>query len=452
MDYIDESEQIDFKSLNELNKEYQVNLGKIGDIAKFGGVAYTGSALTYQGLKYSGLGTAMGKRAGKMSTIVETFYDKGKTKLDKQKLMVQHLINNESDEIQKIVKHHAPILKNSSPKMQEQIIRDEMNKWGDKTFAEHRARLDIEKYERTANVKYGGNTSGYKLTTLKRAHRHEKLAQEMINWTENGTYNKNRLIANGLSEPVLTDMKSAFGTGEGLSDHSRVLTQHGRTLHPDSKISISNILDVGGDKRAIVKSVRRDAQYQMAEHVMKYADLDDPKSIKKYAKQRILSMQGTKKLGRTSANTLHAHIDDLDLEVKKFMQSFRYNKKTGIASIVLSPQYKPHYLVGGVNASVNLRKSKGRVLRKHIKGGLPSKNIKTDILISDKYDVLTNNDPFQKKVHFNVVTSRDVRRISAREKLRTAIKAKKWSVAIQKALRLGTKGLLKLTRVGRFMR
>jgi|TARA_R100001530_G_scaffold136176_1_gene115611 hypothetical protein len=454
LDYILRKNQIPIRELNEENDDnYRRTKEVLAKAATVGGAGWGISALGYQGLKYSGAGTAIGKRAGKMSTVVETFYDKGRTKRDKQKLMAQHMMNNEKDEIQKIVKRHAPMLKNEYPKMQRQIIQDEMNKYGEKTFAEHRARLDVEKHERTANIR-GRDSGGYKYTTLKRAHRHEKLAQEMIDWTETGKVNVDRLRANGLSEPILTDMKTAFGTGEGLSDHSRVLTQHGRTLHPDSKISISKILDVGGDKKAIVKSVKRDAQYQMGEYVMKYADLDDPKSIEKYARERIYSMQkrSIKGFRVASANVLHEHIDDLDLEVRKFMQSFKYNKNTGIANIVLSPQYKPHYLVGGVNASVNLRKSKGRVFRQHIKGGIPSKNIKTDILISDKYDVLTNNDPFQRKVHFNVVTSRDVARISTREQLKTAIKAGKWEKAMEKALRLGTKGLIKLTRIGRYMR
>ena len=121
------------------------------------------------------------------------------------------------------------------------------------------------------------------------------------------------------------------------------------------------------------------------------------------------------------------------------MQTFKYNKKTGIGSIVFSPQYKPHYLVGGVNASVNMATTKSNVLKRNI-------------LISDKYDVLMNNDPFQRKVHFNVVTTRDVKRISDRQKVINAFKAKKWQKAMRKAWQLSGKGMGKLVRIALFKR
>ena len=39
-EYIDQADQIDFASLKEAEDEYQLNLGKIGDIAKLGGAGY----------------------------------------------------------------------------------------------------------------------------------------------------------------------------------------------------------------------------------------------------------------------------------------------------------------------------------------------------------------------------------------------------------------------------
>ena len=442
LDYILRKNQIPIRRLNEENDDnYRRTKDVLTKVGTYGGGAYIGSALAYQGLKYGPVGPALGHRAKKMSTIVEGFYDKGVTQKDKRWLMVQHLASNEKEEIQKIVKSHAPNLAKHTTKIQEGLIRDEMNLWGDKTFAEHRARLDMEKFERMRRMK-GAPIGGYKYTTLKRGLRHERLAQEMIDWTENAKYNKNRLIANGLSEPKVTDMKSAFGAGDAFNDHSRVLTQHGRSLPPDAKVSISHILDVGGDRKAIVGSVTRDAQYQMGEHVMRFADLDDAKSVEKHARERIYSMQKRSSKGLRTAgkwNILHENIDDVEKEVRKFMQTFKYNKKTGIGSIVFSPQYKPHYLVGGVNASVNMATTKSNVLKRNI-------------LISDKYDVLMNNDPFQRKVHFNVVTTRDVKRISDRQKVINAFKAKKWQKAMRKAWQLSGKGMGKLVRIALFKR
>ena len=426
-EYIDQADQIDFASLKEAEDEYQLNLGKIGDIAKLGGAGYAGSALGYQALKYSPVGPAVGKQAKKVSTIVKDFYTPGS---DKKKLMFDHLLHNERDEISKIMKSHWPQLKSLSPRAAEGVIRDEMSKYGEKTFAEFRARLDVEKFERMRRMK-GAEIGGYKYTTLKRAHRHEKLAQEMIDWTENGKVNVERLRRNGLSKPVLTDVKNAFGSGNALDDHSRVMKAWGSSLSPSSKISVSKILDVGGDRMAITGSATRDAQYQMAEFVTRFAKLDDLKDVEKHARQRIYSMQTQKGLPTAKWNKLHKNITDIDNEVATFMKNYRYNKKTGIVNIMFSPQYKPHYLVGGVNASVNMRRTRyGNVTR--------------NILVSDKYDVLLQNDPFQRKVHFNVTTTRDMKRVPRSIKFKTALKAKSWKDAIKHAVKFVSKRVINI--------
>ena len=165
LDYILRKNQIPIRRLNEENDDnYRRTKDVLTKVGTYGGGAYVGSALAYQGLKYGPVGPALGHRAKKMSTIVEGFYDKGVTQKDKRWLMVQHLASNEKEEIQKIVKSHAPNLAKHSTKIQEGLIRDEMNLWGDKTFAEHRARLDMEKFERMRRMK-GAPIGGYKYTT-----------------------------------------------------------------------------------------------------------------------------------------------------------------------------------------------------------------------------------------------------------------------------------------------
>jgi len=471
MDWIDEADQIDLVSLKAIEDENDEKIASanIGKTVGTGAAIYGGSAVLYNRLKYSPIGPAIGRIARKTSTKVEGFYDPG---AEKKKLMVNHLLKNEQEEIQKVIKNHAPELKIKSPEEAEAIIKNKMKDWGHQSVAEHRAWLDEAKFLRKREdraLRAGAKGSdlrreafrkqGGKAVTLAREIRHERLAQEMIDWTESGVVNVKRLEQNGLSKPIVTDMKTAFGiseVGSKMDSHSRVTSAWGGNLDKNSTVSISQILDVGGDKGVITKSVRRDHIYQMGEYVTAHADdLTDLKEVRKLATVRFNSMIGDKAFGATMYNRLHPHLGDrlvkdwdgtVKKEVDRFMNTFRYNKKTGIVNIMYSPNYKPHYLVGGVNASVNFRKSTGTIGRNigtladpTSRVGIPSRKVYNDILISDRYDVLTDFDPFQRKVHFNVVSSRDVKRVPRSLKFNLAMKEKKYG----KAAKHGAKWFMK---------
>ncbi|MAH43430.1 hypothetical protein CL614_06995, partial [archaeon] len=114
-------------------------------------------------------------------------------------------------------------------------------------------------------------------------------------------------------------------------------------------------------------------------------------------------------------------------------------KKGGFTNINFSPQYKPHYLAGGVNASVNMKVSRYN-------------NIQRNILISDKYDVIFENDPFQRKVHFNTTGTRDVKRVPRSIKFKTELKARNWKRAFNQAAKLAMKAAKTLGRIALFKR
>ena len=435
MDYIDESEQIDLVGLKEIDDQYKANLASFGKTAVG---TWGASALGYQALKYTGVGPAIGRKAKKLSTVVDTWYAPGNTRKDKIALLYNHFKKNEVNEILKIQKMSPHFGNLSDPKKLVYNIKRNMNDWGIRTYAEQRALIERDKYARNA-VAMRGSASSHKYTTLNRNLRHERLAQEMIDWTEEGTVNVRRLEKNGLSKPKLTDMKNAFGSGNSFDDHSGVMKRWGSSLTPNTKISTSKILDVGGDLKAITGSATRDAQYQMAEYVTRFADLSNPDDIKLKAYERIYGMKNKKNLRTAKWNTLHKNVTDIDKEVTQFLRNFTVNKKGGFTNINFSPQFKPHYLSGGVNASVNMKLSKYN-------------NIQRNILISDKYDVILENDPFQRKVHFNVTGTRDVRRVHRSIKFANELKAKNWKKAFNQAAKLAMKGAKTLGAIALFKR
>jgi hypothetical protein len=434
-DYIDKADQIDLASLNEANEEYNRRLASFGKTAVG---TWGSSALAYQALKYTPIGPAIGKKAAKLSTVVNTWYAPGNTRNDKIALLYNHFKNNEVDEILKIQKMSPHFGNLDDPKKLVYNIKRNMDNWGIRTYAEQRALIERDRYARNA-VAMRGSASSHKYTTLSRNLRHERLAQEMIDWTEKGTLNVERLEKNGLSKPKLTDMKNAFGSGNNFDDHAGVMKRWGSGLTPDTKISTSKILDVGGDLKAITGSATRDAQYQMAEYVTRFADLSNPDDIKSKAYERIYGMKNSKNLRTAKWNTLHKNVTDIDKEVTQFLQNFTVNKKGGFTNINFSPQFKPHYLAGGVNASVNMKLSRYN-------------NIQRNILISDKYDVILENDPFQRKVHFNVTGTRDIKRVPRSIKFSNELKAKNWKKAFNQGAKLAMKGAKTLGRIALFKR
>jgi len=79
-------------------------------------------------------------------------------------------------------------------------------------------------------------------------------------------------------------------------------------------------------------------------------------------------------------------------------------------------------------------------------------NIQRNILISDKYDVILENDPFQRKVHFNVTGTRDIKRVPRSIKFSNELKAKNWKKAFNQGAKLAMKGAKTLGRIALFKR
>jgi len=195
--------------------------------------------------------------------------------------------------------------------------------------------------------------------------------------------------------------------------------------------------------------------HQMADYVMKYADLDNPdpivrrESIIKHARQKFFSLAGTP--FPQEYNSLHWQVGDADKEIQRFVQNFKYNAKTGVGNILISPARKPLPLIGGFQASVRYKrvktKPKYRVIgnptrRQDVKYEkyYPNK-LKKSYLYTDRLDLLKGSGWTQRLPHLTIMSNNITEHISDRENLVTALKEKKWTNAAKNIASLGGKAL-----------
>jgi len=199
--------------------------------------------------------------------------------------------------------------------------------------------------------------------------RHEKAAQELVRHSlgkKNVDYD--RLNRAGITKPVKTTVGKIFerhvGAMQAWKDADGLLPEHNITHSSVNRA-------VGADHVKLIGSATKDAKYKLAHHVMKSGiDINNPKEVQKLLKE--FSYSFSQKGSFSAPFKLHPqdpHIDDI---VKWFTRNYAVNGNE--LRINFSPQYKPHYLLGGVNADV--------ILTKGPRGG-----ITREILVSDLYDL-----------------------------------------------------------------
>jgi len=374
-------------------------------------------------LKHTPITRMLSALPERRSTLIEDFYSKG---AKKGRLFLGHMLNNWRNEVQTFIKNNPdefPKGMSDSAKIKytEKIMRD----WGHTTPAElnHAAnQIKIEQAAEFAELK-GEKPKRFGLGKYKRLGRHEILKNQLVRYTMGNKYSGSLMVEKGLSRPTRTDVKTIFKGHEGA------INKWG--LSGDAKASVSNILNVGGDKSQLIKAARKDHMFKMADKVLRSGvDLHDLDAVRGQAENRIGQM-GTRLRG---VNRLHANVGSREKEVSKFMKNFSVGKN-GELVLNYSSAYKPHYLVGGTNVNIKLWKG-------------PRGGFLHDILVSDKYDVLKSSH-VQRNQHFNVARStnaskmkkvRTYARKSLRSRFLAALKANDLKEARRLALKLGIKG------------
>tara|TARA_R110002167_G_scaffold42855_6_gene129874 strand:- start:1047 stop:2486 length:1440 start_codon:yes stop_codon:yes gene_type:complete len=407
----------------------------------------------------------------KVSIKIDSFYSKG---ADKKKLAFQHFLGNERDEVNKIAKKWYPDLKNLSYlKKKEMLIRlakeqgvtirpDKALNRAPGNFGEFAAVLERKDILSTGVSAKDLSPQGKRIRALDldiRSEHQWQVLNKVVNKDVGSLshFDKAKLNNAGITAPTKTSMKEIyggkhFGTGD-LQDHSRGIGGHGRQMADlDTRVSHSKIIS-GGDRRRMWKAVSKDHMNQMAEYVMKHADLDNPdklarvESIRKHAQQKYFSLAKTPK----QWGSLHWEVGNADKSLQHFMQNFRYDSKTGIGNILVSPARKPLPLIGGFQASVRFKrvntKPKYRIKER---GMLPSdvkyekytpKKLKKSYLYTDRLDLLRGTGFTQKIPHLTIMSDFRTDHISETDKLTTSLKEKNWKRAAQSSARLAGKAL-----------
>jgi len=414
--------------------------------------------------------------SARSSIKIDKFYSKG---ANKAQLAMHHFLKNEQDEINKIVKKWYPDLKNLKYADKKRELSGIAKQFGvtitpdpalnraKGSFGELTAVL-----ERKDLIAKGisPDERGWQARKLRgldldiRSEHQWQVLNKVVHDDIKSLSRADKIKINkaGLTAPIKTNMKNVFGGknfGSGkLNDHSRAIVVHGKQMQsPNTAVSISKVIN-SGDAYRMHRAVSKDHLNQMAEYVMKYADLDNPdkiarlESIRKHAQQKFFSMAATP----MQYASLHWEVGNADKSIQQFMQRFRYNEKTGIGRINISPSRKPLPLIGGFNANIRYQKVKTKpryrlINNKGFASGqktpdmfgewekyYPNK-IKKSYLYTDRLDLLKGSGWTQKLPHLSIMTKEDVSRVTNREKMITSLKEKNWRKAATSAAKLAGK-------------
>ena len=416
--------------------------------------------------------------SAKSSIKIDQFYSKG---ADKMQLAMHHFIKNEQDEVNKIAKKWFPDLKNldyETKKKELSAIAKQFGVTMSPDPALNRAKGSFGEFaavlERKDLISKGisADDIGWQARKLRgldldiRSEHQWQVLNKVVHDDIGSLSRDDKIKINkaGLTAPTKTNMKSVFGgknfgTGK-LNDHSRAITVHGKQMKsPDTAVSVSKVIN-SGDAYRMHRAVSKDHLNQMAEYVMKYADLENPdkalrlESIRKHAQQKFFSMAATPK----QYAAFHWEVGNADKELERFMQRFRYNEKTGIGRINISPARKPLPLIGGFNANIRYQKVKTKpryrlINNKGFSSGqkapdmfgewekyYPDK-IKKSYLYTDRLDLLKGSGFTQKIPHLTVMSDYSTEHISETDKLTTSLKEKNWKKAAQSSAKLAGKAL-----------
>jgi hypothetical protein len=445
---------------NILNRQTLTNIGK------YGAGAYGTALLGREGLRYA-LQPKLQDVGAKASIIIDNYYNPKLGTWEKVKLSADHFINNEADEINKMVKDYGEELgitkkTNIKNKLVSIAKRDfdmdisHIKKGGQpvNNMGQFRAAMEEDMAVRRLGLRPDENPSlRGAFGKAKRNLRAENAWKNLNDILYDGkiTEKRQRLFHNaGLHRIESTSMGNlfSFNQKDALKNHGNAIGAWGKDIaHPNAMITATKIKDAS-DIHAITRAVSKDHMQQMAEHVMKTAkDLNNPDDIRKAAKLRFWSLQATPAKEYAS---LHAQAKTIDNEVERFMRAFKYNKSTGIATLQFSPMRKPLPLIGGFNANINYERYKGQSLQSVMKrrglGELSGPDlrpwkIRRNFLYTDALDLQKGARWIQKNPHMTYYNGTSVLEpyVSSRKATLDAIKGRKWEKAFKNALKLAKK-------------
>lgn len=409
------------------------------------------------------------QRVGSKASIeVDKYYDPRLSKWQKITMTADHFINNESDEIAKMVNDYGTELGiNKNTNIKQKLVsvakKDfDMNishiiKGGNpvNNMGQFRAAMEEDMAIRRLNLAPGETPSlRGKLGKAQRVLRAENAWKNLNDILYDGkiTEARQRLFdAGGLHRIEKTNMGNlfSFNQKDALRNHGNAIGVWGSDIaSPEAKITATKIKNPN-DIYSIQRAVRNDHMQQMAEHVMfKTKDLSNSNEIQKIATERFKHLQ---ELPSKHGQSLHKQVSVIDEEVARFMKAFKYNPATGIGTLQFSPMRKPLPLIGGFNANINYQRYIGRDIMPSLEKKYPGtfmKNvgqdakirpvkIKKSYLYTDALDLAKGARWVQKNPHITYYTKEEIVPYKSYKKsLLSAIKAKEWDKAYASATRL----------------
>ena len=507
MDYIERKDQIDLKGIKDEFNQEKIDAMKntpvlpqesiVDQASIFAKKSLPGAAALYGGaqvvrnvvppllrpIKYN--------QAAKVSIMIDNFYSPNHKFGGKMVLTVDHFLNNERDEVNNLIKKFGGELGIKPQKIKKisDLNQQDLNKI---INLGKQYRLDLTHLNKNSIWKKPkanmGQLMAYAEEDLtsrklglapesKRANAQFKKADRILRAEvqyknlldvqrgEAITPEKVQVLReNGLSALKKTTMGNLYNSKEKnpLFNHGKNIGAHGRDLNTTySGITTTSVS--GRDVNALQRAVTKDHMYTMADHVMRNVEnLNDKKAIKKFATMRYQSLldQGA----AYNYNGLHNQVKGIDSEVKRFMRSFSYNNKTGIANLHFSPMRKPLPLLGGFNASINFQQYKGKDVISSINkrlgltgnakvttlGGqaaqLSPLKYNKHFLYTDLLDVGKGMRWMQKQPHITYLQSKKAEvagQVPFNDRLRMLTREKSWKKTLSLVKRIGVKAFRK---------
>ena len=238
-----------------------------------------------------------------------------------------------------------------------------------------------------------------------RKYRHEIGKSEFTKHVHGMKVNPANITKAGFSQPVQTSVGNIFKGVHKDAAKAWNVPDYART-------TVSTITN-NSDKTAVTKQLKKEFHFRGAKNVvnsLSTKQLRSPKQVRKaiteFTNKEFAS--GGRKDFRLHPSLYKKSRTEL---IDDFMN--RYKVKGSKLHINFSPDFKPHYFMGGTNANAVLWKAKKRyTLPKGAnvtRGGVPVKGIMGskvyhDVLISDRYDMLSpekyTGGRAQKRRHF----------------------------------------------------
>lgn len=466
----DEKDQIDFPSIMEDYQREQEEAQRANIVNTQLRNIGIGTASAYAGKEaIRAAAQPLLQRVGSKASIeIDKYYDPRLSKWQKITMSADHFINNESDEIAKMVNDYGTELGiNKNTNIKQKLVSvakkdfdmdiSHIIKGGNpvNNMGQFRAAMDEDMAIRRLNLSPGETPSlRGKLGKAQRVLRAENAWKNLNDILYDGkiTEARQRLFdAGGLHRIEKTNMGKlfSFDNKNPFLNHGNAIGAWGSDIaSPEAKITATKIKN-SSDIRAIQRAVGKDHMQQMAEHVMYRAkNLNDSNEIQKLATERFKHLQ---ELPSKNYASLHKQVGVIDEEVARFMKAFKYNPATGIGTLQFSPMRKPLPLIGGFNANINYQRYTGKDIIPSMKKKYPGTfmkgvgqnakikpvKLRKSYLYTDALDLAKGARWVQKNPHITYYTNTEILPYKSYKKsLLSAIKAKEWDKAYASAIRL----------------